>query len=52
MVELEVVVLVPLGSNRTGLELEEENVDVALDEVVVVPLELETVPIAFAVPIG
>ena len=49
---MEVVVLVPLGSNSTGLELDEEKVADALEEVVAAPLELETVPIAFAVPIG
>ena len=49
---MEVVVLVPLGSNRTGLDMDDEIVVDALEGVVVVPLELETVPIAFAVPIG
>jgi hypothetical protein len=51
MVEIEVDLLVPLGSNTTGREVDEKLL-VALAEEALVPLKLETVPMVFAVPIG
>jgi hypothetical protein len=53
MVEIEGDLLVPFGSNMTFVELElDEEVEVPIADEVEVALELGTVPIVFAVPIG